>query len=343
MSLSQAHVVSHYRAYSISELISEDMTVAMNRIQFQSGLSMPDFFKHYGSEAQCEAALEAARWPNGFRCPDCGGAAHCILHGSGRKLFQCNACRRQTSLIAGTIFQGTKLPLTVWFLAIYFISQAKTGLSALALKRHLGVSYPTAWLIHHKLMQAMAEREQRYLLHGQVQVDDAYLGGERSGGKAGRGSENKVPFVAAVSLSDDGHALRTKLSPVPGFRLNAIERWAKASLAPDSTVHSDGLACFSAVTAAGCLHHPTVVAGRKPKDLPEFKWINTVLGNLKTSLTGSYHAFNFQKYAARYLAAFTYRFNRRFNLSTLHERLLVASVNCGPRPQHLIRMAETHC
>jgi hypothetical protein len=97
----------------------------------------------------------------------------------------------------------------VWFLGIYLISQAKTGLSALALKRHLGVSYPTAWLIHHKLMRAMEQREERYVLGGQVQVDDAYLGGERTGGKAGRGSENKVPFVAAVSFSDKVHACQT--------------------------------------------------------------------------------------------------------------------------------------
>ncbi|SER57686.1 hypothetical protein SAMN04244573_03882, partial [Azotobacter beijerinckii] len=83
--------------------------------------------------------------------------------------------------------QGTKLPLSLWFLAIYLLSQAKTGLSALALKRHLGVSYPTAWLIQHKLMQAMTLREACYVLEGRVQVDDAYLGGELSGGTAGRG------------------------------------------------------------------------------------------------------------------------------------------------------------
>ena len=81
--------------------------------------------------------------------------------------------------------------------------------------------------MHHKLMQAMAEREERYVLEGQVQVDDAYLGGERSGGKVGRGSENKVPFVAAVSLSDDGHPLRVKFTPVPGFTLEAIAAWAQ--------------------------------------------------------------------------------------------------------------------
>lgn len=97
-------------------------------------------------------------------------------------------------------------------MAIYLISQAKTGLSALALKRDLGVSYPTAWLIHHKLMQAMVEREADYRLCGTVQVDDAYLGGELNGGMAGRGSENKVPFIGAVSLDEGGHPLRAKFT-----------------------------------------------------------------------------------------------------------------------------------
>jgi hypothetical protein len=98
-----------------------------------------------------------------------------VLKARGRKTFQCNACHHQTSLIAGTLFDSTKLALTVWFLAIYLISQATTGRSALALKRDLGVSDPTAWLIHHKLMQAMVEREAGYLLCGDVQVDDGYL------------------------------------------------------------------------------------------------------------------------------------------------------------------------
>ena len=175
--------------------------MAMNRIQFQPGMSVFEFIEKFGTEAQCEAAVEYARWPQGYRCPCCGGEAHCVLRSKGRKTFQCNACHHQTSVIAGTLFEGTKLALTVWFLAIYLISQAKTGLSALALKRQLGVSYPTAWLIHHKLMQAMVEREAGYVLCGNVQVDDAYLGGELTHGTAGRGSENKVPFVAAVSLT----------------------------------------------------------------------------------------------------------------------------------------------
>ncbi|WP_017926939.1 transposase, partial [Thioalkalivibrio sp. HL-Eb18] len=108
-------------------------------------------------------------------------------------------------------------------------------------------------------------------------------------------------------------------------------------------VHSDGLACFRAVARADCRHQPTVVAGRKPQDLPEFQWINTVLGNLKTSLSGSYHAFAFAKYAARYLAAFAYRFNRRFDLATLPARLLVAAVHCRPVPERVLRLADSRC
>ena len=317
--------------------------MAMNRIQFQPGLSLPAFLQHFGTEAQCAATLEQARWPHGFRCPRCDQADHYVLHGGTRKTFQCQTCRLQTSLIAGTVFQSTHLALTVWFLAIYLISQAKTGLSALALKRQLGVSYPTAWLMQQKLMQSMAERDARYTLSGAVHVDDAYLGGELTGGTAGRGSENKVPFVAAISLSAEGHPLYVKMAPVPGFTRKAIGDWARADLSPGCQVISDGLACFAGVTDAGCHHQPLIVGGRKPKDVPEFIWINTVLGNLKTSFGGAYHAFNFAKYGSRYLAAFAYRFNRRFHLETLPLRLLAAAVAIGPRPAPWLRQAEESC
>lgn len=343
MNVSQAHLVS-LSTCKVITLNQHGVTImVMNRIQFQPGLSMPEFLKDYGTELQCEQALATVRWPDGFRCPRCKGARHFVFRDGSRKVFQCTACRHQASLIAGTVFQGTKLPLTTWFLAIYLISQAKTGLSALALRRQLGVSYPTAWLIHHKLMQVMADREERYVLAGKVQVDDAYLGGERTGGKVGRGSENKVPLVAAVSLTEEDHPLRVSLTPVAGFTREAVSAWAKDHIAPGSAVFSDGLACFGAVTEAGCTHHPTVMAGRKPKDVPDFKWINTVLGNLKTSFSGCYHAFDFKKYATRYLAAFCYRFNRRFNLRTLHQRLLIAAVTARPRPLCSIRLADVRC
>jgi len=314
--------------------------MAMNRVQFQSGVSLPEFYRQFGTDAQCAQALEQSRWPEGFRCPHCQHAAHYVIQGRRHKLFQCKACHRQTSLIVGTLFQSSHLPLSVWFLAIYLISEAKTGISALALKRKLGVSYPTAWLMHHKLMQAMTERDEMYLLQGTIQVDDAYLGGELSGGKAGRGSENKVPFVAAASLDAKNHPVYLKLTPVPGFTLKAIADWAQQHLSPSSLVISDGLACFAGVKEANCLHQPRVVGGKKPKDMPEFHWINTVLGNVKTSLSGTHHAFAFGKYAARYLGAIAYRFNRRFKLDVLPQRLLMAAIGCTPRPESWLRRAS---
>jgi transposase-like protein len=319
--------------------------MAMNRIQFQKGLSMPDFIKQFGNESQCESALEQARWAAGFVCPCCGDAGYSTFRVGSLKMFQCKSCRHQSSLIAGTLFQHTKLPLTVWFLAIYLISQAKTGLSALALKRYLGVSYPTAWLINHKLMQAMSERDDQYVLIGKVDIDDAYLGGELSGGKAGRGSENKVPFVAALSFDENGQPLYLKLTPVTGFTSAAIADWAKTHLDANCSVLSDGLACFAAVTQAGCQHEAIIARGRKPKEMLEFLWLNTVLGNLKTSLAGAYHAFGFAKYASRYLAAFAYRFNRRFQLDKLPERLLGAAVTTAPRTLKWLRSpaAEAAC
>jgi hypothetical protein len=144
--------------------------------------------------------------------------------------------------------QATKLPLTTWFQAFYLIGQAKTGISSLELSRHLGVKYDTAWLLHNKVLRAMSEREDAYVLRGKIQMDDAYLGGELNGGKAGRGSENKIPIVAAVSLNEAGHPIHVKMTPVAGFSSDAVGAWAREHLAPGSAVLSDGLACFRSVT-----------------------------------------------------------------------------------------------
>ena len=110
--------------------------MAMNRVQFQRGLSMAEFIDRYGTDAQCEAALVASRWPDGFACPVCGAPASCSFRRQGRLYWQCAACRRQCSVIGGRIFESTKLPLTRWFLAIHLLAQAKNNVSALELKRH---------------------------------------------------------------------------------------------------------------------------------------------------------------------------------------------------------------
>ena len=133
--------------------------MAMNRVQFQPGLSLPAFLRNYGTEELCCSALFNARWSTGFVCPRCEGQTSSTFSRGGQQLWQCTECRYQNSLIAGTIFEHSRLPLTTWFLALYLLTQSKTNLSALELSRHLGVCYSSAWRMKHKLMQAMTQRE----------------------------------------------------------------------------------------------------------------------------------------------------------------------------------------
>lgn len=312
--------------------------MAMNRIQFQTGLSLISFMQRFSTDRACEAALLAARWPDGFVCPACGCQRYSYFERGNERLWQCSACRKQTSLLAGTVFEHTKLPLRTWFVALYVLTQTKNNVSALELTRHLGVCYRTAWRMKHKLMEAMATRESRRKLTGVIELDDAYLGGRRRGGRAGRGSENKRPFVAAVATNDAGHPTYVALDPVPSFSKQALADWARARLAPQSDVISDGLGCFRAVVDMDHAH--TVIACADPRarcDVTGAKWVNTVLGNVKRALDGTYHWFNFFKYSHRYLGEAAWRFNRRFELPALLDRLLCAAVACEPRSERTLR------
>ena len=313
--------------------------MAINRIQFQKGLSMAGFIQHYGTEAKCYRALYRARWPKGFRCPACEARRRVRFRRGQQSYYQCRACRHQTTLLAGTLFQATKLPLTQWFLALYLLTSTKTNLSALELKRYLGVRYPTAWLLKHKVMQAMMEREEPRKLEGFVQIDDAYLGGEKTGGKPGRGSENKQPFVIAVATDKDlEHPTYAVIEPLRSFDNQAITDWAQRRLAQSAEVYSDGLGCFRRLAGLGHAHTVLETSGRRAATQAQgARWVNVLLGNLKRAISGSYHAIRQSKYARRYLAEAAYRFNRRFQLAQMLPRLLRAMALCAPWPASRLR------
>src|SRR5918912_1855984 len=221
------------------------------------GLSEAEFRERFGTEEACRQALVEMRWRDGLTCPACGHRGFCRLR--TRELFQGNRCKKQVRLTAGTVFQDTKLPLTAWFLAIYHLTQGKNGISSIELGRRLGVKRQTAWLVKHKLMRAMAGREAaKPKLSGRVEVDDAYLGGERPGGKRGRGAAGTTPLVAAVETTPERRPKRLRLSVVEGFRKKEVERIAKRDFAPGTHVVSDGLSCGPAVKKAGCEHFPMV-------------------------------------------------------------------------------------
>ncbi len=216
------------------------------------------------------------------------------------------------------------LPLTVWFQAIYLITRSKKGISSLELARRLGVTQTTAWKVQHKLAQVMLEREADKPVGGpdkRVEMDDAYLGGARRGGKRGRGASGKTPIVVAVETTTEGRPHRLKLRAVKGFRKTEIEKLSRRLLAPGTTVVSDGLGCFTAVTRSGCHHDPVVTgSGALAVQIVAFKWVNTTIGNIKNSIRGTYHAIR-PKHVPRYLAQFEYRFNCRYRLEDMVPRL----------------------
>jgi transposase-like protein len=293
------------------------------------GLSEAAFREAFGSEEQCRAVLEKLRWSKGFICPACGHGGRAWL--AERRLYQCNRCKHQVSLTAGTIFHATKLPLTTWFLAIHLIVTAKNGISSIELGRRLGVKQTTAWAMKQKIMQVMHEREAKRLLSGRVEIDDAYLGGARSGGKRGRGAAGKTSVVAAETTAER-RPRKLKLLPVKGFRKREVEKLAREHLAPGSTVVSDGLSCWAAVGKAGCDHFPMVTgSGRQAARWAPFKWVNTTLGNIKAAIIGTYRQLS-PAHASRYLASFAWRFNRRFQLDSMLVRFVHSAARTPPLP-----------
>lgn len=304
------------------------------QIQFQKGLSLKEFIAAYGTEEQCVQALVQARWPDGFACPECGSHRHCLL---GRGLFQCLDCRHQTSPTAGTIFHSTKLPLTLWFQAMHLLTQGKHSVSALELKRQLGVCHDTAWHLKQKLMQVMLEQEDQTVLSGRVEVDDAYVGGERHGGQRGRGAEGKTPFVAAVQTDPDHPecVLFVKMTPLKHVSAQELEPWLRKSIVPGTLVLTDGWKAYRFLEKGYAHDAQKSPGGWRSAQVQAFRWVNTVLGNLKGNIVGVTRWVG-RVHLDRYLAEFQWRFNRRFDLKPMLKRLLKAAVRIPPLPQRLL-------
>ena len=168
------------------------------------------------------------------------------------------------------------------------------------------------------------------MLWGTIKIDDAYLGGDHSGGKTGQEWENNNPTVAAVSLNEAGHPIHTKITQVCGFSSEAILAWARENFAPVSAVLFDGLACFRSGTTTGCSHEAIVTGSTHPNDLPQFCWISIVFGNLKISLSGTLYAFQYDKHLRRYLDGYCFRFNRQCSLAAMIERMANVVCCCMP-------------
>lgn len=195
-----------------------------------------EFMQRFGNEQSCHEYLVKKRWPEGFTCPRCG-ARHGYTLSKGH--IQCAACRYQASVTAGTVMHRSHLPLTKWFLAMYLVTQDKRGISAVQLSRQLDVTYKTAWYLLRRIRSAMGQRNQKHLLCGIVDFDDAYFGGPTVGKKRGRGTEKSKVFVA-VSHDDETHPQHLCMQLTPNLKQASVKKFARCHIRKGSVVRSDG-------------------------------------------------------------------------------------------------------
>jgi transposase-like protein len=270
-------------------------------------LTFGEFVKRFTSEEQCREYLFGLRFPDGFVCPKCRNNKSWEV---GELLFECAACGRQTSVIAGTIFQGTRKPLSDWFTAIWWVTTQKNGASAKGLQQVLGLhSYKTAWSWLHKIRRAMVFPS-RAKLAGIVEVDEAYIGAEEHDGKRGRGTGNKMLVVSAVELGGKGKVGRVRMGVIPDASAGSLKKFIAANVEKGSNVITDGWAGYSFLEKEGYAH--TVSKKKKAaaddKTLPH---VHTVVSLLKRWLLGTHHGAASEKHIQSYLDEYVFRFNRR--------------------------------
>lgn len=282
--------------------------------------------RRFSDEAACRGYLFALRWPQGFVCPACGGRGAAIR----RDLWRCEGCARETSVMAGTVFQDTKLPLTIWFRAMWQVTSQKNGISALGLQRVLGLgSYKTAWALLHKLRRAMV-RPGRERLGGVVEVDETYWGGEESGVR-GRQTEDKA-LIAVAAEADGENIGRIRLRHIPDTNRATLHGFIQQYIEPGSTVVTDGLQAYRELE--GYVHDRQIQKHQPTEAEHLLPRVHRVISLLKRWLLGTHQGGIAHEHLDDYLNEFTFRFNRRTSKSRgkLFYRLAQQAIEVAPVP-----------
>lgn len=288
---------------------------------------MDDWF---ASDVKCREYIRRLRWPKGFVCPNCGMIGEPWEMSRGR--LRCRACGLETTLTAGTVFQDTRKPLRVWFLAMWFVTSQKNGVSALGLQRVLGLgSYETAWTWLHKLRRAMV-RPGRDRLTGAVEVDEIYIGGRE---KSARGRETDTKSIVVAAVEKNGRGVgRIRLRRVDDVSAASLLSFVKDAVTPGTEVHTDGWRAYSRLKHAGYQHQVTVIDGGSSPAHEVMPRVHIVASLLKRWLMGTHQGGIQRQHLDYYLDEFTFRFNRRrsYARGLLFHRLAQQAVAIGPAP-----------
>lgn len=292
--------------------------------------TLVDFQEWFSSEEACVEYLRRLRWRNGFRCPACGGKK---AWPTGRGQLRCAACQRQTSPTAGTIFEGTRAPLRLWFLAMWHVTNQKFGASALGLQRILGLgSYQTAWAWLHKMRRAMV-RPGRERLSGLVEVDETYVGGLEAG-VHGRQTERKAIVVVAVEVPVPRGFGRIRLGRVPDVSGESLVPFVRAAVEPGSVVHTDGWRGYDELSTFGYVRKKTILSASPDPAHVVMPGVHRIAALLKRWLLGTHQGAVRARHLDYYLDEYTFRFNRRRSRARglLFYRLIEQALQTDPSP-----------
>lgn len=277
-------------------------------------INLVNLIEKYHNEDKCRDYLEELRWPNGIACPRCGSLS--ISRVQKPRVFDCNSCRYQFSVTAGTIFHDSHLPLWKWFLTAYMMSEAKKGVSANQIKRTIGVSYKTAWYLCHRIRNAMTEHNPEPL-NGIVEVDETFIGGKKNDmGRGYRG--NKTAVVGAV---ERGGSLRMQV--ISARDRKTLHNFIKTHTAPDTeAIYTDEWPPYKGI-ADHDTRHETVnhSAEEWVRGDVHTNTVENVWSLFKRSVMGSYHQLS-TKHLDAYLDELEWRFNNRDNPYLFRDTLL---------------------
>lgn len=292
--------------------------------------SLLEFQNRFPDEQSCWEYLAAMRWPDGFQCPHCKESKNCF--NSGKKVFECYHCGKQMSVISGTIFHRSKVPLLKWFWAIFLMSTNKKGVSMLYLQKQLGIcNYRTVWQMGHKIRRAMAQRDDIYSLRGTVEADEILIGGQQSMKEFLKEGSNKTPFLISVEEEKSGGPRFVSFQELKTVYEEHVLPALQKKVEKGATIKSDGAGAYVKAKNKGYKHERSVYQKEPEKTAEHLKWVNILTSNLKRFLMSTYHGVG-AKHRNAYLAEFAYRFNRRYWPRQAFDRLLYACVNATPIP-----------
>jgi ISXO2-like transposase domain/Transposase zinc-ribbon domain len=277
-------------------------------------LNLLEFHEKFPDEAACEGYLIESRWPDGYVCEDCGSKEAWYLN--GRRTFQCCYCNSQRSITADTLFHGSHTPLREWFLAFYLVTESKKGISILELAHHLGMKdCRRAARMKRLIQEAMTARNERYLLNGFIELDEAVFI---------EGGENTNVLVAVSLEEETGSPKYVRFRVVENLKATTLESAATSCIEASSDIATDA---FASHNGLGKLFNEHISCRQdKPSDAGEYlPWVHVLISNAKRFINGTHHAVN---HLQGYLEEFSWRFNRRF--SNLFHRMIATSISYKP-------------